>query len=189
MSAEPHVKKTPHPDADNASGASAASGEGRAASETVTVPRAEWEALQGKAKEAEEKYLLAAADFENMKKRLQKRSDELVKYAIEKLVTDVVLVVDDLDRAIGSLDRGHDAKDVIKGLHLAQTTFHKILEQNGVEVIDCVNKPFDANLHEAVAEVEDASREDEQVIEEVQKGYTLHGRLVRPSKVKISRKN
>jgi molecular chaperone GrpE len=185
MSAEPHIKKTPHPDADNGPSESAQS---QSASETVTVPRAEWEALRAKAGEAEEKYLLAAADFENMKKRLQKRSDELVKYAIEKLVTDVVLVVDDLDRAIASLDRGHDPKDVIKGLHLAQTTFHKILEQNGVEVIDCVNKPFDANLHEAVAEVEDASREDEQVIEEVQKGYTLHGRLVRPSKVRISRK-
>lgn len=182
MSAEPHIKKTPHPDADNASGA------GSAGVETVSVPRADWEALQTRVKESEDKYLLAAADFENMKKRLQKRSDDLVKYAIEKLVTDVLMVVDDLDRAIGSLDRGHDAKEVLKGLHLAQGTFHKILEQNGVETIDCVNKPFDANLHEAVAEVEDAQREDEQVVEEVQRGYTLHGRLVRPSKVKISKK-
>lgn len=156
---------------------------------TVTVPQAEWDALQAKLKESEEKYLLAAADFENMKKRLQKRSDDLVKYAIEKVVTDVLMVVDDLDRAIASLDQGHDPKTVLKGLHLAQATFHKILEQNGVETIDCVNKPFDANLHEAVAEVADASREDEEVIEEVQKGYTLHGRLVRPSKVKISKKS
>lgn len=155
----------------------------------VTVSAAEWEALQAKLKEAEEKYLLAAADFENMKKRLQKRSDDLVKFAIEKLVTDFLLVVDDLDRAIASLDRGDDPKVVLKGLHLSQGNFHRILEQNGVEAINCVNQPFDANLHEAVAEAVDPSRPEEEVIEEVQKGYTLHGRLVRPSKVKISKKS
>lgn len=177
----PHVKKTPHPDAEDPV-------EGGASAETVTVPKAEWDALSGKAAEAEAKYLLAAADFENMKKRLQKRSDDMVKYAIEGLVTDIIAVVDDLDRAIGSLDQGHDPKEVQKGLHMAQGTFHKILAQNGVEAIDCVDKPFDANLHEAVGEVADASREEEQVVEEVQKGYTLHGRLVRPSKVKISKK-
>ncbi|MBP9733768.1 MAG: nucleotide exchange factor GrpE [Candidatus Omnitrophica bacterium] len=181
----PHVKKTPHPDAEN----TAENGQsGTAEAETVTVAKAEWEALSGKAAEAEAKYLLAAADFENMKKRLQKRSDDLVKFAIENLVSDIIAVVDDLDRAIGSLDKGHDPKEVQKGLHLAQGTFHKILAQNGVEAIDCVNKPFDANLHEAVAEVVDEAREDESVVEEVQKGYTLHGRLVRPSKVKISKK-
>lgn len=181
----PHVKKTPHPDADNAAENAQSCCAG---ADTVTVSKAEWEALIGKAAESEAKFLLAAADFENMKKRLQKRSDDLVKFAIERLVGDVIEVVDDLDRAIGSLDQGHDPKEVQKGLHLAQGTFHKILAQNGVEAIDCVNKPFDANLHEAVAEVADDSREDESVIEEVQKGYTLHGRLVRPSKVKISKK-
>lgn len=180
MSAEPHAKKNYEP-ADRAQSAADAA--------TVTVPQAEWDALQAKLKEAEEKYLLAAADFENMKKRLQKRADDSVKYAIEKVVTDFLLVVDDLDRAIASLDQGHDAKTVLKGLHLAQNTFHKILEQNGVEVISSVDKPFDANLHEAVAEVVDASRDEETVLEEVQKGFTLHGRLVRPSKVKISKKS
>jgi molecular chaperone GrpE len=157
--------------------------------ETITVTAAEWESAQAKLKECEEKYLLAAADFENMKKRLQKRSEDSVKYAIEKVVTDFLMVVDDLDRAVGSLDQGHDLKGIQKGLHMAQNSFHKILEQNGVETIQCVNRPFDANLHEAVAEVVDAGREDEEVIEEIQKGYTLHGRLVRPSKVKISKKS
>lgn len=156
---------------------------------TLTVPQAEWDALQAKLKEAEEKYLLAAADFENMKKRLQKRADESVKFAIEKVVTDFLMIVDDLDRAIASLDQGHDPKTVLQGLHLAQSTFHKTLEQNGVEAISSVGQPFDANLHEAVAEVVDPSRDDETVIEEVQKGFTLHGRLVRPSKVKISKKS
>ena len=180
MSKEAPIKKTPHPDTDN-SPDSAAAGK-------VTIEAAELEALKGKAAESEEKYLLAAADFENMKKRLQKRSDDLVKYAIEKVVTDFLMMVDDLDRAIASLDQGHDPKDVLKGLHLAQSAFHKILEQNGVEAIEALNKPFDANLHEAVAEVADPARADEEVVEEVQKGYTLHGRLVRPSKVKISKK-
>ncbi|MCA9396715.1 MAG: nucleotide exchange factor GrpE [Candidatus Omnitrophica bacterium] len=145
--------------------------------------------LQAKLKEADEKVLRVAADFDNDKKRIQKRAEEMLKYANEKIVTDLLPLIDDFDRALESLNQGHDLKTIQQGLNMVQTSFHKILSENGVEQIDALNKPFDPNLHEAVGQVISDAEEEDTVVEEMQRGYTLNGRLARPSRVKVSKKS
>ena len=161
------------------------------ASEKVTLSRADYETLREKAAKADEhwdKLLRTNADFDNTKKRLEKRSQDLVKYGNEKLILEMIGLIDDLDRAIASLDQGHDLKMVRQGMHLAQGAFHKVLEQNGVEAVESAGKPFDPNLHEAVGEVETDDVEEGHVAEEIQKGYLLNGRLARPSRVRIAKR-
>ena len=155
----------------------------------VLVSQKECDELREKLKAAEDKILRMAADFENSKKRLKSQSEDMVKFANEKLVTDILPVVDDLDRAITSLDQGHDPQSVKGGLHLVQNTFHKILGRNGVQAIDCLNKHFDPHWHEAVGEVEDDTHEEGTIVDEVQRGYLLNGRLARPSRVRISKRS
>ena len=154
----------------------------------ISVSAKAWDELQDKLQKTEEKVLRLAADFENSKKRIQSRSDEMVKFANEKLLLDTLTVVDDLDRAISSLDQGHELKNVKDGMHMVQNTFHKILKQNGIQVIDCLGKAFDPHLHEAVGEVVDDQCEEGHIVEEVQRGYLLNGRLARPSRVRVAKK-
>ncbi len=151
----------------------------------IEVSESDWEKIQIKLKEGEELSLRLTADFDNTKKRLNKRTEELVKYANEKIVEELLSVIDDFDRALGSLDEGHDIQTIKDGMHMVQKTFHKILEQNGVAAIETAGKVFDANFHEAVGEVVDNDQEEDSIAGEVQRGYTLNGRLVRPSRVQI----
>ena len=157
-------------------------------SKQISVSSKEWDAVNEKLKEAEDRILRISADFENSKKRLTSRAEETVKFANEKIILDIFPVVDDLDRAVSSLDQGHDTKSIQEGLHMVQKTFHKILEQSGVKPIESLNQMFDPNLHEAVGEVE-SDEEEGEVVDEVQRGYLLNGRLIRPSRVRISKKS
>ncbi len=157
----------------------------------VTLSHAEYEALVAKAAKAEEhwdKVLRMGADFENAKKGVEKRTQDMIKYANEQILVEVLPIVDDLDRALASLDQGHDLEKVRQGLHLVQNTFHKILAKHGVEQMSSLGRPFDPNLHEAVGETVTDQVDEGHVAEELQKGYMLHGRLARPSRVRIAKK-
>ena len=126
------------------------------------------------------------ADFENTKKRLERDKYEAIRFANEKLLVEVLKVVDDFDRAVASLSEGHDPEKVKQGLHLAQDELHRILERYGVQAVKSVGNPFDPNLHEAVAALEKGDVKDGTIMEEIQKGYLLNGRLIRPSRVRIA---
>ena len=159
--------------------------------EEIQITASELEALKEKAAKADEHWdriLRINADFDNAKKRLEKRSEDTAKYAIEKLLLEILPVVDDLDRAIKSLDEAGIPKSVREGLALVQDKFHKILEQNGVQAIPAAGQPFDPHMHEAVGEVATDAFEEGAVAEELQKGYTLNGKLARPSRVRIARR-
>ena len=139
-----------------------------------------------KAEEMKERLLRLKADFENTKKRLEKDKFEAIRFANEKLLAEILHVADNFDRAMTSLDEGHDPKQVRLGLKLAQDELHKILENHGVQVIQSVGQEFNPSLHEAVAVVEQEDTKEGTVVDEVQKGYLLNGRLIRPSKVRIA---
>lgn len=183
------AKHEPHGDELDSEAYANSGGDAGAASQGGDGDSNDAAGLKKRLAESEDKLLRMAAEFDNSRKRLQSRSEELVKYGNEKIVLEVLAVVDNLDRAITSLDQGHDPKSVLKGLHLVQNALHKILEANGVQPIESVGQIFDPNLHEAVGQADKPGAEEDQVIEEVQKGYTLHGRLARPSRVKIAKKH
>ncbi len=142
-------------------------------------------ATEDKIKEAQEQALRLRADFENTKKRLEREKSESIKYANEKLLVEILSVVDNFDRAMTSLAEGHDPAKVREGLQIAQTELHKILEQHGVETVKSVGEHFDPRFHEAVATAESADLEEGKILDEVQRGYLLNGRLLRPSRVRI----
>lgn len=140
------------------------------------------------AKENIDQLLRLKAEFENTKKRLEREKQEAIRFANEKLLVEVLPIMDDLDRAMASLGEGHDPRMIAQGLKLAQEKLHQVLERHGVQPVKGVGETFDPNLHEAVGVVEASQEKDGTVVDEVQRGYLLNGRLIRPSRVRIAQK-
>ncbi len=141
-----------------------------------------------KLKESLEQALRMRADFENMKKRMEKERLDAIKYANEGLLVDVLSVTDNFDRAMASLAEGHDVEKVKQGLEIAQQQLHKVLEQHGVEIVKAQGVDFDPRVHEAVAVVPTDEFKEGAIVDEIQKGYLLNGRLIRPSRVRVAQK-
>lgn len=139
-----------------------------------------------KSSEAQEQMLRLRADFDNVKKRLEREKIDSIKYANERLLAEILPIVDNLDRATASLAEGHDPEKVKQGLKLAQNELHQVLETHGVEVVKALGEKFDPQVHEAVGVVERDDVQDGIVVDEVQRGYLLNGRLIRPSRVRIA---
>lgn len=138
------------------------------------------------AQEQAEKYLDMArriqADFDNYRKRAQRENEDFKKYASAGIVTDLLTVVDDLDRA---LDHAEGDDVFVTGIRGVRANLMKVLEKNGLEEIPADGK-FDPNYHEALMSVE--GEEDDQIAEVFQKGYTLNGKVIRFTKVKVTKK-
>jgi molecular chaperone GrpE len=145
--------------------------------------------LAAKINEYREQMLRLRAEFDNTKKRLEKDKQDSIKFANEKLLIELLQAVDNFDRALLSLTDGHDPELVKKGLKIAQEELHKVLERYGVEPVKSLGEAFDPNLHEAVAVVPSADAKEGTIMDEVQRGYRLNGRLIRPSRVRIASKN
>ena len=139
-----------------------------------------------KAKEERERLLRLKADFENTKKRLEKDKLEAIKFANERLLVEILPIVDNLDRAMASLSEGHNPEKVKEGLKIAQEELHEVLEQHGVQIVKSVGAEFDPKFHEAVGVVQAPGTKDGTIMEEIQRGYLLNGRLLRPSRVRIA---
>ncbi len=139
-----------------------------------------------KAEESRDQMLRLRADFENTKKRLEREKQEAIRFANEKLLIEVLPIMDNLDRAMASLAEGHDPEKVKEGLKIAQGELHDVLEEHGVQVVKSVGELFDPKFHEAVAVTDDKNVKDGMIVEEIQRGYLLNGRLLRPSRVKIA---
>lgn len=160
-------------------------GENRENSPVVELEKKLAEA-EAKLKDALEQPLRLKADFDNTKKRLERDKLDAIKYANERLLGEILPAMDSVDRALASIAEGHDPEKVKQGLKLAQDELHKVLELHGVEVIKAVGTEFDPKFHEAIAMVESSDAKDGFVVEEVQRGYMLNGRLIRPSRVKVA---
>ncbi len=135
-------------------------------------------------KELRNKYLMALADLENYKKRMKKESEEFMKYANERLLKEFIPVVDNFERA---LMVKHSDNDFSKGIELIYKHLLSILKKEGVEAFKSVGKEFDPRYHEAVSVVP-SKHKDGIVIEELEKGYNLKGKLARPARVVVTQK-
>ena len=131
-------------------------------------------------KETHERYLRLAADFDNWKKRTSRDRDEAVKFANEKILKDLLLVIDNLERAVAS---GGDAAALQNGLRLVLKQFSDTLGRHGVTSFSAVGQPFDPSKHEAVAS--DPGSSGSTVVEVYQNGYMLGSTLLRPAMVKV----
>jgi len=133
-------------------------------------------------------YLRSQAEIENIKKRYQKDQQGLVKFANESLIKQLLPVADNLEKAIDHSKTETSVDALREGVELTLKALMDVLQKAGVETIDAVGGPFDPNFHEAVSEVPDDGVETGTVLKDLQKGYTLNQRLLRPSMVVVSRK-
>jgi molecular chaperone GrpE len=146
------------------------------------------EKAEQEAKENYERLLRVCADFENYKKRSLKEMADYRKYANELLLTELLSIVDNLERAIQSTSNDDSASGcVIEGVEMTLKALHKIFEKFSVKFIDAVGKPFDPNFHQAMMQEASEDHPENTVIREFQKGYLLHDRLLRPSMVVVSK--
>ncbi len=126
------------------------------------------------------------ADFDNYRKRTQKEKAELIKYASEHLVGDLLPVLDNFDRAVSAGKVNPDFASFSQGVEMILRQLQTALSKEGLKAMDTVGQPFDPNLHDAVLRVASEEHPENTVVEELQKGYFLKEKVLRPCMVKVS---
>ena len=148
------------------------------------------EALSAKSQELErfqERLLRLQAEFDNYRKRMAREKAEFLKFAHEGLVLEFLPILDNLERALSAARAEDGSTPLIEGIEMIARLFRSALEKAGVKPMEAVGKPFDPTYHQAVAQVESSEEEANVVVEEIQKGYLIEGRVLRPAMVKVSR--
>ncbi len=145
------------------------------------------EQVQESVEENYDLYVRSQAEMDNMKKRFQKEKQDLIKFSNESLVKQVLPVMDNLEKAISHSQDENSLNSLKEGVELTLKGLKNTLEKAGLEEVQAVGEPFDPNCHEAISEQEDDSVEPKTVLQELQKGYFLNKRLIRPSMVIVSK--
>jgi len=144
---------------------------------------AEISTLQAELAELRDRSVRTLADFENYRRRSEKERDDLRRFAVADVLRDFLPVVDNLQRALAA---GGSVEDLKLGVELTLRQFQDLLRQRGVTEVPAAGAPFDPTVHEAVAREESREVEVPTVTAELQRGYTLHGRLLRPALVRVA---
>lgn len=134
-----------------------------------------------------DKYLRLAAEFENYKRRVQRDQSDTIRFANEKLLRDMLPTLDNLERAIQSGRNQDNVDGVLEGIDLTYKHFLETLQKIGVTQVSSVGEIFDPAKHQAVGQVESSSVPENAIIEEYQKGYFLHDRILRPAMVTVAK--
>lgn len=149
--------------------------------------QSETEQLKAQLAAANDQVLRVQAEMQNVRRRAERDVESAHKFALDKFAADLLPVVDNLERALASIDSADEGqKAVAEGLELTLKSFMELLARHKIEAVDPAGQPFDAELHQAVSMVPNPDLEHNTVMDVFQKGYTLNGRLVRPAMVVVS---
>ena len=170
---------------DDASVAQAASDTGSAATETEAV-ESQLQKLLAERDTFYQNWLRTQADLENYRKRVQKEIEQERQYSLMPLVRDLLPPLDNLDRTLQAASQSNDLAKLIQGVQMVAKQFESLLAKNKIERIEAVGKPFDPNLHQAMQQIPTADHPPMTVLQEYERGYTLHDRVVRPSTVVVA---
>ena len=132
-------------------------------------------------------YLRERADLENARKRHQRDREEAIRFANDRLLREMIPVLDNLERAVDHAEQGDDSQSLLEGVNMTINQFRKVLEDFGAKPINALGEDFDPNLHQAMGQIESSEQAPNTVISEFQKGYLLNERLLRPSLVMVAR--
>ncbi len=143
--------------------------------------------VQKTAEENYDLYIRSQAENDNMKKRFQKEKDDLARYSNESLIKQLLSVADNLEKAISHLNDEKSIGAIREGVELTLKGLMDTLERVGLQAVKSAGEPFDPNFHEGVAGMEDDTVKPGTVLQELEKGYTLNQRLIRPAKVIVSK--
>ncbi|MFA6784155.1 MAG: nucleotide exchange factor GrpE [Sphaerochaeta sp.] len=148
------------------------------------------ESAQSEIASLKDQMLRDRADSDNFRKRVIRDKDDAVKYANSNLIKDLLQPLDDFDRAISAAESAQDFTKIHDGVVMVNSQLYRMLERNwGLSKIEALGKEFNPEEHEACMVVDDESLDVETVLEEFSVGYKLHGRVIRPSKVKVGKPN
>ncbi len=155
----------------------------------LKVMEASLESMEQESKDSHDRFLRVSAEFENYKKRAAREMNDFRKFANESFVKAMLPVVDNLDRAIeSSSDDDHSNSSVVEGVNMTLKEILKIFEQFGVKPFESLGKTFDPALHQAVMQEESDDHPEKTILNELEKGYMMHDRLLRPAMVVVSKK-
>jgi molecular chaperone GrpE len=151
-------------------------------------PAGKLQAAQQQAEENYDRLLRVSAEFDNYKKRTAREMQDVIKYANEKIFKELLTVVDNLERAIEAAGNDRPDEDpLVKGIHLTLGEVFKIMERHKVTPVKALGEPFDPTFHQAMMQEEVADQAPNTVVREMQKGYVIHDRLLRPAMVVVSK--
>ncbi|MCR4396731.1 MAG: nucleotide exchange factor GrpE [Candidatus Saccharicenans sp.] len=145
----------------------------------------ELEQLKQAVEELKEKFLRAAAELDNVRKRTERDKEEFFQYALSDLLRDTLPIIDNFERALKSAEAETNGQTFREGVELIYRMLLNLIRKYGVRPIELQDNKFDPSLHHALASEESAEVSEPQVMEELQKGYLIHNRLLRPTMVKV----
>ncbi|MGB9905902.1 MAG: nucleotide exchange factor GrpE [Candidatus Saccharicenans sp.] len=145
----------------------------------------ELEQLKQAVEELKEKFLRAAAELDNVRKRTERDKEEFFQYALSDLLRDILPIIDNFERALKSAEAETNGQTFREGVELIYRMLLNLIRKYGVRPIELQDNKFDPSLHHALASEESAEVSEPQVMEELQKGYLIHNRLLRPTMVKV----
>jgi len=152
------------------------------------------ETVEEKYKSTQEKLLRTMAEMENQRRRFEKEKKEAFEFGGFNFAAESLSIIDNIERAIisfkndDSLKNNKDLPKIIESIEITKKDLISIFKKNGIEPIDCINKKFDPNFHQAMLEVENSSQESGTIVQEIQRGYMMKDRLLRPSLVGVAKK-
>ena len=152
------------------------------------------ESPEEKLKITQDKLLRTMAEMENQRRRFEKEKEEAFEFGGFNFAAETLSLIDNIDRAItsfkndDSLKNNKDLNKIIDGIEVVKKDLVSIFKKNGIEAIDCINKKFDPNFHQAMLEIDNNVKEPGTVVQEIQKGYMMKDRLLRPSLVGVAKK-
>ena len=148
--------------------------------------------LKEEIKTLKEEKIRVLAEMENLRKRFEREKIDSIKYGSVNFARDILSPGDNLERALSAINEQEEhpqsIKNLIEGLLMVKKELSTALEKNGIEKIDTLNKKFDPNLHQAMMEIENNDLDEGVVVQEIQTGYMMHDRLLRPAMVGVSKK-
>jgi len=154
--------------------------------ETATLQEQLAQALD-EAKIHQEQYLRTLADMENLRKRTQRDKEDLAKYANENILREILPVIDNLERAVEHAEQADSDEGLFEGVQMTLTQFGQLLGKFGVEPVDAIGQPFDPAYHQAMGQMESEDYPVNTVVQQMQKGYQLNKRLLRPAFVMLAK--
>lgn len=157
-----------------------------AAQEQASVQELELEKLRKESEDNYQRYLRAQADFDNFRRRTRQEKEEFAKYASMKVIEQLLPVVDNLERALNAGKDSNDYEALLKGVEMISRQLDQTLAGEGLQAMNAVGQPFNPEFHQAIMQVESEEYEEGIVVEEIQKGYMLKDKVLRPAMVKVS---
>ncbi len=162
-------------------------------SEEENTQETEEEILREEVQILREEKIRVLAEMENLRKRFEREKIDSIKYGSVNFARDILSPGDNLERALSAINEGEEhpqsIKNLIEGLLMVKKELSTALEKHGITKIDSLNKKFDPNLHQAMMEIENDDLEEGIVVQEIQIGYIMHDRLLRPAMVGVSKKS